>query len=278
MKAAWFRYPTLLCLMVGTALFLYCQHRLLPMQRAKAAAELEVVLPLFAQVLMTGGDRYLAANLAAIRALVTETQYMKREDYALLGKIQDDVAWLNPAHEDNYYTAAAILPWEGELEPAQRVLARATRARFFDYQPAFYFAFNLVQFKGDGIGAAHWLREAAEKLPNPEERLIMENFAARWVERSDDLELAARIVDAMARSTKRKDFADYLHARSQRLRNLLVLRQAAERYRQMRGRPITTLGDLVAEKLIPEIPKDPLGSGFDVNRNGVPIVRGTGQS
>ena len=134
----------LLCLLAGAALFLYCQQRLLPMQRLKAAAELEVVLPLFAQVLMTGGDRFLAANLAAIRALVTETQYMKREDYALLGKIQDDVAWLNPAHEDNYYTAAAILPWEGELEPAQRVLARATRARFFDYQPAFYFAFNLV--------------------------------------------------------------------------------------------------------------------------------------
>ena len=106
----------------------------------------------------------------------------------------------------------------------------------------------------------------------------MENFAARWVERSDDLELAARIVDAMAASTKRKDFADYLHARSQRLRSLLALRQAAEPYRQMHGRPITTLGDLVTEKLIPAVPKDPLGSGFDVNRNGVPIVRGGGQS
>ncbi len=78
--------------------------------RQMVAIEMQVALPLFVQVFMVAGDRYLAANIAAIRALVVSTEKMKPEDYAILGKVQKDVSWLNPAHEDNYYIAFAILP------------------------------------------------------------------------------------------------------------------------------------------------------------------------
>lgn len=266
-----------LCAMVGAVLFVSIQQRLQPLPRMKANAELEVVLPLFAQVLMSGGDRHLAANLGAIRALVTETRNMTAADYALLGRLQDDVSWLNPAHEDNYYTAAAILPWEGQLDSAQAILSRATLARFYDYQPAFYYAFNLVHFKGDGLAAAQWLREAATRLPDPQERLIMENFAARFAERSQDLRLAIGIVDAMAANTRRQDFAKYLRLRSDRLRMLLSLREAAETFVRRHGRPIVALDELVAARLIPEVPKDPLGAGFSVNDAGVPVFRSGAQ-
>lgn len=266
----------LLPVLVGIAsawLFTVAQNSLQSLPRMKAGAELEVVLPLFAQVLMTGGDRYLAANLGAIRALVTETQKMQRADYALLGRLQNDVSWLNPAHEDNYYIAAAILPWEGELDNAQSILARATKARVFDYQPPFFYAFNQMHFAGDGLSAARWLRDAAVHLPDPQERLTLENLAARWAERSQDLKTAIQIVDAMAANAQRGDFAKYLRMRSDRMRMLLTLRDAAETYRAKLGRPITSIDDLMTARLIPELPRDPLGIGFTVNSEGIPIMK-----
>ena len=125
--------------------FVATAERLKSAPRQSVDLELQVALPLFVQVFMTAGDRYLAANLASIRALVVTTEKMRPEDYRILSKIQDDASWLNPAHEDNYYIATAILPWNGELDTAQTILARASKARPFDYQPAFYYAFPQFQ-------------------------------------------------------------------------------------------------------------------------------------
>lgn len=258
--------------LIAAFVFVLAQRTLASKSRITPSTELEVVLPLFVQVAMAGGDRYLAANLGAIRALVTETQHMGVEDFALLGRLQDNVSWLNPAHEDNYYTAAAILSWENQLERAQHILARATQARPYDYQPPFFYAFNLVNFHGDGLGAALWLRDAALRLPDPQERLAMENLAARWIERSQDLRLAISVVDAMAKNTARKDFSRYLKRRVDRLRGLLVLREAANEYQNKYGKKITRLDDLVTSGVIAAIPQDPLGIGFNVTPDGTPSL------
>lgn len=260
-------------LLIGGLTFFLAQKRLQSMQRPVVTTEIQVALPVFAQVVLMGGDRYLAANWAAVRALVTETMRMTPDEFHILGLVQQDAAWLNPAHEDNYYIAAAILPWEGQVDAAQSVLRRATAARPYDYQPPFYYAFNLFHFLGDSSAASAWLRQAAPKLGNADERIMLEDFAARWLDRSHDLELAARIVDAMAAQTKRKDFADYLHQRSRRLRDLAALRQAASSYRERFGRSPEALHDLVRAGLIAEEPADPFGLGFGLNAEGVPIFR-----
>ena len=148
-------------LLWGTYIFVAEQSRHLP--RKTVSSEIRVALPLFVQVFMFGGDRYLAANVAGIRALVVETGKMSPDEFAILGRVQEDVSWLNPGHEDNYYTAAAILPWNGQLDAAQRILVRATEARFYDYQPAFYYAFHLLHYQRDAVGASDWLLKAAAK-------------------------------------------------------------------------------------------------------------------
>lgn len=261
----------LLLMLVGGLVFWLAQEGLRGVTRFRPKAEIEVALPVFVQVAMAGGDRYLAASWSVIRALVTETSRMAREEYEILGQVQKDASWLNPAHEDNYYIAAAILPWEGQLDPTQVILRRATRARFFDYQPPFYYAFNLVHFKGDVLAASQWLQQAAEKLPDPEERLILQNFAARWLDRSQDLDTAARIVDAMAAQAKRKDFADYLRKRAQRLRDLALLRRAATVYVERQGKPAGSLNDLLKAGLVEKLPVDPFGFGYAIDAKGLPI-------
>ncbi len=111
------------------------------------------------------------------------------------------------------------------------------KARFFDYQPAFYYAFNLLHFKGDAVGASEWMRAAAEHLPEGDERLQMQNLAAIWLDKAQDVELAIGVVDAMAQQAKRKDFRAYLETRVLRLRMLQQLRADAATFRERTGRP-----------------------------------------
>lgn len=247
------------------------RNKLLP--RAQVGSEIRVALPLFVQVLGFAGDRFLAANVAGVRALVVETGKMSPEEFAILGKVQTDVSWLNPAHEDNYYIAAGILPWNGELEAAQTILARATHARPYDYQPAFYYAFDLLHFKRDAQGASEWLLMAADKLPEGDEKLQMQNLAATWMDKVDDIDLAIRVVGGMAKQAKRKDFRRYLEQRVVRLRSLGELRDAQNLYQQRFGRPLRRLDELVATGIIDRIPEDAFGFGFELDARGRIVLR-----
>jgi hypothetical protein len=257
------------------AIFVASVERLKTAPRQSVAVEMQVALPLFVQVFMFAGDRYLAANAASIRALIVATDKMRPEDYRILAKVQEDASWLNPAHEDNYYIASAILPWNGEVDSAQTVLARASRVRYFDYQPAFYYAFNLLHFKADAAGASAWLRQAAEKLTDENERVTMQNFAARWIDKAQDLDLAIRVVDAMAKQAKRKDFRMYLEMRVARLKALQMLHQAASQFYERFGRGPSSVEELVTSGVLTAIPKDPFGFGFELDQKGQIILRST---
>ncbi|MDP2795488.1 MAG: hypothetical protein Q8O25_15645 [Sulfurisoma sp.] len=253
--------------------FVAVAQRLKSAPRQSVRVEMQVAMPLFVQVFMAAGDRNLAANIAAIRALVVETRKMTPDEFAILGKVQEDVSWLNPGHEDNYYIAAAILPWVGEVDPAQRILARATKARYYDYQPAFYYAFNQLHFKGDALGASAWMREAAEKLPEGDERLQMQNLAAIWLDKAQDMDLAIRVVEGMAQQAKRRDFRSYLEMRVARLRGLKDLRAAAVVYRSRFARPLVDVNDLVASGVLRALPDDPFGFGYEFNKQGDIVLR-----
>lgn len=259
--------------LLAMAIFVATTQRLKVAPRQSVQVEMQVALPLFVQVLMTAGDRNLAANIAAIRALVVNNFKMKPEEFAILAKVQDDVSWLNPGHEDNYYIAAAILPWQGEVDAAQRILARATKVRRYDYQPAFFYAFNLLHFKGDAAGASAWMREAAEFLPEGNNRLHMQNLAAIWLDRVQDVDLAIGVVEAMAREAKRRDFREYLEKRVTRLQSLKVLRNAQASYQQRFNRPLVAVQDLVTAGIITELPQDPFGFGFGMDRSGRVALR-----
>lgn len=274
MRFTRFPWQLILCLLLSGALFGYAQQQLEGKPRPRPSGEIGVALPLFIQVALAGGDRYFAANIAAIRALVTEPSKMSADEFHVLAKVQVDVSWLNPYHEDNYYTAAAILPWNGQLDAAQLILWRAMQARHFDYQPAFYYAFDLVHFERDFAAASKALRETAARMPiDSDDRLMLENMAARWLDRVDDLDMAIAVVETMAKGVNRKDFRVYLEMRAQRLHMLKALRAAALAYRQRSGQPLPSLDALVASGLLSSIPADPFNLGFVVDAEGQVFLR-----
>ena len=236
--------------------------------RPPVANEMQVAVPRFAQVVMAVGDRFLAANLAGVRALVVSTETMTAESYRILGLVQSDVSWFNPAHEDNYYIAAAILPWVGQLEVTQYILQRASTARPFDWQPAFDYGFNAYHFHKNPIVGAEWLRRAALQTKDEMEQISLQQMAAQWVTKAEDLELSIRIQRAMARETKHKAFAAFLEKRAVRLENLLLLDRAASRYQEIKGQYPSQVEALVEAALLDAIPPDPFAMRYVIDSRG----------
>lgn len=250
---------------IGYASFL---PHLYAQPRPPVANEMQVAVPRFAQVLMAAGDRFLAANLAGFRALVVSTETMTAENYRILSLVQSDASWFNPAHEDNYYIATAILPWVGQLEATQYILERASDARPFDWQPAFYYGFNEYHFRKNPIIGAEWLRRAATHTQDEMEQISLQQMAAQWVTKAEDLELSIRLQRAMAGETKHKAFAAFLEKRAVRLENLLLLDRAVSRYRELNGHYPSQVEALVEAGLLEAIPSDPFALRYVIDGQG----------
>lgn len=246
--------------------------RLDRLPRPSIVDEMQVALPRFVQVLAGAGDRFLAANIATFRALVASTERMQEGNFRVQGILQADAAWLNPGHEDNYYVAAAILPWNGEFEAGQDVLRKASRARPFDWQPAFYYAFDIYHFERDPLRAAKVLRAAAPRARSENDRYALETVASYWLERGHEPRAAVRAIEAMADGARSGRFRAYLQLRANRLRGLILLQEAAQQYQLRTGRPIHRLEDLVTAGLIAELPADPFGFGYTIGPDGVPLL------
>ncbi len=265
----WFRDRFgLLLALLGLAVYAALIPALYARPRPPVSPEMEVALPRFVQVLMVAGDRYLAANLAGFRALVVSTEAMSAENYRILGIVQSDAAWLNPAHEDNYYVAAALLPWAGEVAAAQYVLRRATDARPFDTGPPFFYAFNELHFLKRPAEGAKWLMIAASHADNDMDQIQLQQMAALWVSKGEDIEFSIRLHRAMARETRYTSFARFLERRADRLENLLMLDRAIARYSETAGKPPTRLQQLVEASIVPAIPSDPFAMRYVIDRNG----------
>lgn len=243
---------------------------LLLQERPRLDQRLEVLrvrLPLLMQLANAGGDPYLAANLNVLRSTMLDTTVTERESYRIQGQLQVDAASFNPRHEDNYYLAAAILPWNGQIEAGQQVLLQAAKAREWDMWPAFYYAFNAMYFERDMVKAGHWAEVAAQRHPGNAPAL--RSMAAAWYERQNDSAVALDVLRAMQAQSKDLEFRDLLQARIARLEGLLLLRKALADFRQKHDGALPTTGQaLIGYGGLEALPDDPLGSGYVLDAQG----------
>lgn len=235
--------------------------------------ELEVTLPLAAQVAFAAGDRFLAANLSGFRVLVADTYRMKDDDFSVQARLQSDISWLNPAHEDNYYIAAAILLWSKQLDAAQVILQRAADARPFDEMPLFYYGFGRYYFLKDPQGGAQALLAAAPRAREKQNQQTLQTIALRWAEAGYSLEQSVGVLDAMVENAPPGEFRQYLKMRATRLHGLLTLRVAAKIYEQKFHQPLPSLEMLVKSGLLEHLPSDPFGLGYALDHQGIPIMQ-----
>jgi hypothetical protein len=236
--------------------------------RAQEDDVLRVVIPGYIEVLLAGGDRYLAANIGVFRAMMVGGRVKDRLTYEVQGKIQTQVAILNPRQEDNSYVAAAILPWWGQVASAQFVLARATESRYWDYMPPFFQGFNEYYFNKNYQKAGQ-LSEIAAGRASGVDKESLKDVAAKWYTLGDDPRAAIGLISALKEASYDPKIQRLLQARIDRLKILLLLRQSAERYQQEQGAVITELEQLVTAGYLESLPQDPFGFGFTIDSDGL---------
>lgn len=243
------------------------------MPRPVESEDMRVSAAIPAQLLLAGGDRFLAANLAVFRAVMLRSDRAVPEAIPVLAAVQRDAAWMNPGHADNYYSAAAILAWQNEVPSAQYVLERAIAARRGDLMPSFFYAFNLFHFEKQPQAGAQALLDAADRAASEEDQLSLRDLAARWLTREPDGRAAVMMVRKMAAQSRHAGFRRYLESRALRMEGLERLREAHGQFVQRFGRPPAYLAELVERKVIDRLPDDPTKAGYALDASGVPVYK-----
>ncbi len=261
-------FTALFLIALGGYVFFVRSLDRIPLRKTQDAINVAVPAPL--QVVMAGGDRYLAANLAVFRALVIGTEEFDRKTYEILARVQRDAARLNPAHEDNYYISQAILPWSGEVEADLFIQKSATESRPWDFMPAFFWGFDRYYFLHDPSGAAKIMEQAADKIPENRESFL--SLGARWREKGGEPREAKAILEAMAESTRDKNMQTQLRQRAEKLGRLVLLHDAAKSFVQKNGRAPSSLQELMDEGLTNRFTLPSLEQEFTLDQTGTPAL------
>lgn len=223
-----------------------------------------VVVPAPLQLVLAGGDRFLAADLEAVRALATQNDAPEAtaDNLSFAIRARNAVAHLNACHEDNYYLANALLTWGGAARHGNEVLRLATGCRFWDEFPPFFYGFNLYYFEHDVANAMLALNTAADRSRANANALRKLAIMLKAESFEDDAAALAYLENE--RNQARDDkLRDTLNKRVQRLRGLITLRQAQATYEQHHGRPLHDPRALIEAGIIESFPADPLRIGYE---------------
>lgn len=254
------------------ALFVISVDNVKYYKRQAAPESLNVVLSPVVQMFMAGGDRFLAANIAVWRATVFPVSSINPESVHALAQVQLVASQLNPAHEDNYYTAQGILPWYGKIDTTKKILSAAADSRHTDFLPLFFLGFNAMYFEKNFTDSGRYMERAAMRMQG-QDRLKMQAMAAKFYEKGDDPDFAIKVIRGMQESTRSQALKDHLQIRLIRLEMLKFLRAASTRFEVRFQRPPAKLEELVTSGVVASLPVDPMGVGFELSLKGVPVLK-----
>lgn len=223
-----------------------------------------VVVSAPVQLLLTGGDRFLAANIESIRAVATTSDNPEAAEanasFAI--RARRVVAQLNPCHEDNYYQGNALLTWGGAVTEGNDLLKRATECRTWDEVPPFFYGFNQYFFLHDVEGARASLEIAADRATDNAAGFRKFAIMLAAGELKDDSAALDFLQQERAQTSDPK-LQGMLDKRIARLQGLITLRAAQQRYEARFGQPLTNPQALIDSGELEAFPNDPLRIGYE---------------
>jgi hypothetical protein len=247
----------------------YFSSKMVGMERSPIDDGISHVMPGQVNILLFAGDRFLASNMLVIRSTVSVGKDLSH--YNDQSELQVQAAIVNPNSEDNYYQAAAILPWHGFVEPAQTVLSAARKARHRDPWPAFYEGFNEFYFNKNNIRASEMSIIAADRSTGGNKSLFID-LASKWATGSANYKLALAVTTELEKGTLSAITKGRLKRRIERLNNLISLESNVNLFKIKHGFLPQDLDELVVSALLSEIPVDPWGSKYVIDAGAVKVA------
>ena len=231
----------------------------LPLEQPQVQDRVVIAAPIL--LALYGGDRFLAADLEAMRLAATGMQEGQSDTNYLI-RAQRVVAQLNACHEDNYYLANGLLTWGGAVSEGNQVLHAAVQCRTWDFIPAFFYGINLAFFQRDTVEAQRILELGA--LRSPENAASMRRLAIMLqAETFADEKLALEYLTRQRDAASDPRLHDMLDKRVIRLQGLVILREAQRRFESENG-ALQGLNQLVEYGLLSDLPEDPLRLGYEL--------------
>jgi hypothetical protein len=219
----------------------------------------EIVVAGPTQVLLYGGDRFLAANIEAIRAAASATA---NEAQGFRLRAHQSVSRLNPCHEDNYWIGNAALSWGGAEEQGFELLSNAMHCRYWDEWPAFFYGFNQNFFLHNLPEARKALELAAQRSQS--NAAVFQTFSLMLAAGEiDDTRAAIEMLQRERDKAKDPKLRDMLDKRVVRLNGLLTLRDAQATFEKRYKRPLAEAKELLESGLLESFPDDPLELGYE---------------
>lgn len=173
---------------------------------------------------------------------------------------------LDPYFLDPYYVAQAHLTWEGNMvRETNTLLDKGSRYRDWDWMLPFYIGFNYFYFLQENDKASEYLMEASKRPNSPS---LLTTLAARLAYEAHRTENAIIFLQEILSKTDDENTKKMYEMRLNALKGILFLERAAAVYQErFKTRP-EKLDALIAKGIIQDIPKDPYGGEFYIDKNG----------
>lgn len=259
----WSLLLALLCFAVFSAASQWRAHTSAP-ETPQIEGRVVIAAPVL--LVLFGGDRFLAANLETMRLAATGVDW-GQADTGYLIRAQQEVADLNPCHEDNYYLANGLLTWGGADREGTEVLRQAMQCRFWDELPAFFYGFNQAFFNKDIPEASRALELAAQRATGNAAG-FRKLAAMLQAETFADEKLALNYLTQQRDAANDPKLRVMLDKRVVRLQGLVALRDAQRRFEAKSG-ALVRLEQLVEAGYMPALPDDPLRLGYELRASKI---------
>lgn len=228
---------------------------------ANVTTDHQIVISAPIQLVMYAGDRFLAANLEAMRvAAVGTSEEGSLAEYRM--RAHTLVSELNACHEDNYYLANAVLSWGGLVDQGNTILKRASECRSWDEFPPFFLGFNLYFFFHD-LNAAKQAIDSAASRSTANAAMLKKLSIAISAKKLNDEAMAVNYLRSQRDQTRDKKLAAMLERRLQRLQGLITLRRAQNAFETKYGRALKEPDELLTSGILDAPPQDPMRLGYE---------------
>lgn len=210
---------------------------------------------------------FLVINVSSYYGgIIIEKNEAIKKEFEYINKVLKAATVLDPYYFDSYYFAQAILSWEGRMpEEAIAILKVGMEKRKDDWLIPFWIGFNYYYFLNDKKKASYYFKEASLR-PNASDLIASMTTIASY--EGGETEMAILFLEDMIKRTddeyKRRKFMIKLEA----LKRISYLEKAVLEFKKRYKRFPRHLTELVENKIILELPKDPYGGDFYIDERG----------
>ena len=166
---------------------------------------------------------------------------------------------------DPYYFGAMNLAWEAnKVKEANLLLEKALKYRDWDWTIPFYLGFNYFYFLQDDIKASKYLMEASKR---PGSGDLLPTFAARLAYKGKRTENAVIFLEEIIKKTSDEHTRWIYTRRLDALKIILFLERGMAIYQDKFKKQPAKLNELITKGIIQDIPKDPYGGEFYIDKD-----------